>query len=493
MALTEFKPDPTGAPKKPWRDVYSVTRLNREVRGLLEAGFPPLWIEAEISNLARPASGHLYFSLKDKKAQARCAMFKGSTYNMRFEPANGQQVLVQARVGLYEQRGEFQLVVEHMEPAGAGALQRAFEELKAKLDAEGLFASSLKKPLPTIPRSIGVVTSPTGAAIRDILAVLRRRFPATPVTIYPVPVQGEGSAQKIANAIDTADERGDCDVLIVARGGGSLEDLWAFNEEAVARAIYRCELPVISGVGHEVDISIADFCADLRAATPSAAAEAAVPDHQAWLERFAVLNRRQHGAMERALRNLQQRHDQLTLRLNRQHPQRRLSELEQKMAGFQQRLKLAQERRIAAAKTTLKQQQQRLLAQHPVAAIERTNERCSALQQRLIRAQRQRITSYRLQLKPLPSQLQHYWQQQQHSAAQRLANNSQRLHALSPLATLARGYAIARDSSNGLVTDPAQVQAGDRLQLQLRSGQLGCVVESRNEPQFDLLGAPDET
>lgn len=495
MALTEFTPaTKTGSAvtNKPWRDVYSVSRLNREARGLLEAGFPPLWIEAEISNLARPASGHLYFSLKDKKAQARCAMFKGSTYNMRFEPANGQQVLVQARVGLYEARGEFQLVVEHMEPAGAGALQREFEKLKAKLEAEGLFASEHKKPLPLIPKCIGVVTSPTGAAIRDILAVLHRRFPATPVIIYPVPVQGEGSAQKIADAIDTADTRGDCDVLIVARGGGSLEDLWAFNEEPVARALYRCNLPTISGVGHEVDVTIADFCADLRAATPSAAAEAAVPDRQAWLDRFAVLERRQQGALERQLRNLQQRHDQLSLRLNRQHPQRQVDDARQKMSTLQRRLQQAQERQLAARNNVLLQQKSRLMAQHPSVSIQRTTERCDALQKRLVRAQRQQITNCRLQLKPLPNRLHHYWQQQHSSATQRLASNSQRLNALSPLATVARGYAIARDNKNDLVTDAAQVKPGDRLQLQLRSGAVGCVVENRTEPQLDLLGAPNE-
>src|SRR5579871_6168918 len=272
---------PTAEGLFPERKVISVSDLNRAARGLLEGGFPLLWVEGEISNLARPASGHLYFSLKDSQAQVRCALFRNRNLLLRFKPADGMHVLVRGRVSLYEPRGDYQFIAEHMEEAGHGALQRAFEELKQKLTAEGLFDAARKRPLPAAPRSIGVITSPSGAALRDILSVIRRRYPLARVVLYPVPVQGEGSGAKIAAMLRTASERADAEVLILARGGGSLEDLWAFNEENVARAIRASRIPVVSGVGHETDFTIADFAADLRAATPSAAAELIVPDGEA--------------------------------------------------------------------------------------------------------------------------------------------------------------------------------------------------------------------
>src|SRR5271156_2319974 len=262
------------------RDIYTVSRLNREVRVLLERGFGSLWLEAEISNFARPSSGHWYFSLKDASAQVRCCMFRQRNMLLGFAPRDGQKVLVRARIGLYEPRGESQLIVDHMEDAGLGALKRQFEELSAKLSQEGLFAAERKRPLPGLPRRIGVITSPTGAAIRDILHILARRFPTAAVLIYPVPVQGAAAAPAITAALDLAGARAECDVLIVARGGGSLEDLWAFNDERVARAMYHCPIPIVTGIGHEVDITIADFVADVRAPTPSAAAELVVPDAQ---------------------------------------------------------------------------------------------------------------------------------------------------------------------------------------------------------------------
>ena len=251
------------------RDIYTISRLNREVKSVLEGSFPLLWVEGEISNFAQPASGHWYFSLKDEAAQVRCAMFRGRNRQVGFCPENGMQVLIRARIGLYEARGEFQIIAEHMEEAGDGALRRAFEALKQRLAAEGLFDSAHKRAIPERPRCVGVITSPTGAAVHDILTTLRRRFPALPVVIYPVPVQGEGVAAQIADMLALAGRRADCDVLILARGGGSLEDLWAFNEEVVARAIHACPLPVVSGIGHEVDVTIADFVADQRAAAPS--------------------------------------------------------------------------------------------------------------------------------------------------------------------------------------------------------------------------------
>ena len=264
------------------RDIYSITRLNREVRAVLEDSFPPsLWVRGEISNLAQPGSGHIYFSLKDKHSQVRCAMFRSANRHLRFAPENGREVLVRAGVSLYEGRGEFQLIVESMEPAGAGALQQAFEELKQRLLEEGLFADEHKQPLPAFPGTIGIITSPTGAAVRDIIHVLERRYARAGVIVYPVPVQGEGSAQQIAQAVDVANQRRECDVLILARGGGSLEDLWSFNEEIVARAIHHSVIPVVSGIGHEIDFTIADFVADQRAPTPSAAAEMVSPDSAA--------------------------------------------------------------------------------------------------------------------------------------------------------------------------------------------------------------------
>src|SRR5271168_2194274 len=283
---------------RPDRDIYSVSRLNREVRVLLERGFGGLWLEAEISNFARPSSGHWYFSLKDAAAQVRCCMFRQRNMLCGFAPLDGQKILVRARIGLYEPRGEYQLIIDHMEDAGLGALKRRFEELAAKLAAEGLFAPERKRPLPKLPRRIGVITSPSGAAIHDILHVLARRLAAIPVLLYPVAVQGAAAAAEIVAALNLAGRRAECDVLILARGGGSLEDLWAFNDEALARAIAACPIPVVSGVGHEVDTTIADFAADVRAPTPSAAAEMVVPDGEEWLRNIRTLGLRLASGMQ---------------------------------------------------------------------------------------------------------------------------------------------------------------------------------------------------
>src|ERR1700684_2080699 len=279
---------------RPNRDVYTVSRLNREVRVLLERGFGTLWVEAEISNFSRPSSGHWYFSLKDANAQVRCAMFRQRNMLCAFTVRDGQKVLVRARIGLYEPRGEFQLVVEHMEDAGLGALKRQFEELAARLEREGLFAAERKRPLPSLPRRIGIITSPTGGAVRDILHVLARRFAAAAVLVYPVPVQGAQAAVEIVAALEAAGRRAECDVLILARGGGSLEDLWAFNDARLARAIVASPIPIITGIGHEIDFTIADFAADVRAPTPSAAAEIAVPDAEEWHGAFVRFGARLH-------------------------------------------------------------------------------------------------------------------------------------------------------------------------------------------------------
>ena len=274
-------------PLTPEREVFSVSALNRDARRIIESNFGVIWVEGEISNLARPSSGHMYWSLKDDNAQVRCAMFRQANRSLTFAPKNGLQVLARARVSLYETRGEFQLIVDFLEEAGEGLLRRRFEELKRKLAAEGLFETERKQQLPALPRRIGVVTSPSGAAVRDILSVLRRRFPWVQVVIYPTLVQGATAAYEIAQTLELADSRGDCDLLILARGGGSLEDLWSFNEEIVARAIAALDTPLISGVGHEIDFTIADFVADVRAPTPSGAAEIAVPDQAEWLAALA--------------------------------------------------------------------------------------------------------------------------------------------------------------------------------------------------------------
>jgi exodeoxyribonuclease VII large subunit len=353
------------------RTVYSVSRLNREVRGLLESGLGQLWVQGEISNLSRPASGHWYFSLKDRDAQVRCAMFRMRNTRTGFTPRDGQQVLVRARVSLYEPRGDYQLLVEELEDAGLGALQRAFEQLKQRLIAEGLFAPEHKRPLPIAPRRIGVITSPSGAAIRDILHILARRFAAAAVIIYGVPVQGAAAAPAIAAAIDLACARAECDVLILARGGGSLEDLWAFNDERVARAIHRARLPLVTGIGHEIDFTIADFVADVRAPTPSGAAELVVPDGGIWRARLAQLHQRFAAGMRRTLSAERARLTDITGRLQASHPGTRLQALAQRLDELEGRLQFALQRRLERQESRLATLARALSAVSPLATLER--------------------------------------------------------------------------------------------------------------------------
>ncbi len=355
----------------PTRAIYSVSRLNREVRLLLESGIGQLWVQGEISNLARPSSGHWYFSLKDRDAQLRCAMFRTRNSLCRFAPREGQLVLAYGRVSLYEPRGDYQLLVELLEDAGHGALQRAFEELKARLAAEGLFAIERKRALPLVPRRIGVITSPSGAAIRDVLHVLARRFPAAAVLIYPVPVQGAAAAPAIAAALDLASARAECDVLILTRGGGSLEDLWAFNDERVARAIHRCALPVVTGIGHEIDFTIADFVADLRAPTPSGAAELVTPDGRAWLHRLSQLGARFAAGMRRQLQHEQTRFAALTRRLQQAHPGARLAQYSQRLDQLEGRLLFALQSGLAADAARLESAARALQAISPLATLGR--------------------------------------------------------------------------------------------------------------------------
>ena len=438
------------------RLVLTVTQLNREVRATLEGSFPLLWVEGEISNLARPASGHLYFSLKDGGAQVRCALFRNRGQLLRFRPENGQQVVARGRVGLYEPRGDYQFIVDTLEEAGGeGALRRAFEALKKRLAAEGLFEQENKKPLPALPRAIGVVTSPSGAAFHDILTVLRRRFPAIPVILYPTAVQGEGAAEEIASQILTADARAEVDALIIGRGGGSLEDLWAFNEEVVARALHACAIPTVSAVGHEIDFTIADFVADRRAPTPSAAAELLSPDRREWLARLARQNERLGGAAARALGDRRQRLQWLGQRLERLHPGRRLEAHAQRLDELEGRLRRACEHRIHHRGAGLRELAARLQRHLPAHQVERLTGRHGQLSSRLGAA------------------IDHLLERRGH----RLAAAGRTLETVSPLATLARGYAITRFEDGRVIHDAADAAVGERVESRLHRGRLVCRVE----------------
>ncbi|GAB4290328.1 MAG: exodeoxyribonuclease VII large subunit [Thiohalomonadaceae bacterium] len=437
----------------PNRDIYTVSRLNAEARAVLEGSFPLLWVEGEISNLARPASGHWYFSLKDSAAQVRCAMFRQRNQLLRFKPQDGMHVLIRARLSLYEGRGEFQLIVEHMEEAGSGALQRAFEMLKLRLQNEGLFDAARKRPLPRLPRCIGVVTSPTGAAIRDILTVLARRFPSIPVVIYPVPVQGSGAGEQIAAAIRRAGERAECDVLIVGRGGGSLEDLWAFNEEVVARAIHASPLPIVSAVGHEIDFTIADFVADRRAPTPSAAAELLSPDREEMRTQLLRQRIRLARSFQRQMRHKRERLAALQKRLK--HPGRRLQEIAQRLDEMEQRLSRASRHLLRHAGSRLAALHARLERHTPLYRVQALQTRHNELQRRLHRAAAQHLERLN----------------------RRLAQAAHTLDAVSPLATLGRGYAIVTSADGSVLRAAAQTAPGAQVQARLGQGRLLCRVE----------------
>jgi exodeoxyribonuclease VII large subunit len=439
------------------RDIYSVSRLNREVRVLLERGFASLWLEAEISNLARPSSGHWYFSLKDATAQVRCCMFRQRNMLCVFAPRDGQKVLVRARIGLYEPRGEYQLVIDHMEDSGQGALRRQFEELSAKLAAEGLFAPERKRALPMIPTRIGVITSPTGAAIRDILHVLARRFAAIPVLIYPVPVQGATAAADIAAAIRAAGRRAECDVLILARGGGSLEDLWAFNDEALARAIVASPIPIVSGIGHEIDFTIADFAADVRAPTPSAAAEIAVPDGEEWLASLSRLAQRLQRGLKRRVEAQRERLRWLIGRAALVSPTARLAQQTQRLDDLEQRMARALRQIIADRRSELGEKRSRLWQLSPAAQLRNTAARQAALSARLRAAALAGL----------------------HLARERLAPLVRTLNAVSPLATLDRGYAIVSQVSGVIVRSAAEVSPGTPIEVRLAVGKIRAKVEER--------------
>jgi len=482
------------------RDIYSVSRLNREVRMLLERGFGTLWVEAEISNFSRPSSGHWYFSLKDANAQVRCAMFRQRNMLCTFTARDGQKVMVRARIGLYEPRGEFQLIVEHMEDAGLGALKRQFEELAARLKAEGLFEAERKRPLPALPRRIGVITSPSGAAIRDILHVLARRFPAVAVMIYPVAVQGAQAPAEIIAALALACRRGECDVLILARGGGSLEDLWAFNDERLARAIVASSIPIVSGVGHEIDFTIADFAADVRAPTPSAAAEMVVPDAAEWLAALASLGARLGRCARRRLGTERERLRWLERRTSLVSPIARCAQQTQRLDELEQRLHRALYRGFESRLQRLRWLQGRAAVASPAARVRRQLMALADMEQRLCRclrhAQNVRVAQFRecqsrfWQASPLArvrdAAARHAALEGRLQAAglecvgrgrERLLPLVRTLHAVSPLATLARGYAIVKDERGHILRNAADAPAGTVIEARLAHGHIRAKVQ----------------
>ncbi|WP_415890348.1 exodeoxyribonuclease VII large subunit [Neptuniibacter sp. SY11_33] len=431
----------------------SVSELNRQARTLLERSFLTIQVEGEISNFVRPSSGHWYFTLKDDKAQVRCAMFKNRNQVLSKQPKQGDKVIVRAKVSLYEGRGDYQLICDFLEPAGSGQLQVAFEELKNKLLKEGMFDSKQKLALPEHPKHIGIITSPTGAAVHDILTVLKRRFPGLPVTVYPTAVQGEDAPQQICKAIILAEAHHVCDVLVVGRGGGSLEDLQAFNNEQVARTLFDCEIPTISAVGHEVDVVITDFIADIRAATPSAAAELVSPDQQELQLRLNQLSLRLKRQQKQQLFTAKQQLVNLQSRLR--HPGQTLKEQAQRLDHVELKLN-NQIRRILAQKQIKYQQLEgRLKAQSPAQLLLRREEQLHSLHQRLKQACQSSLKSQQFKLSSLANQLQ----------------------TVSPLATLERGYSITKDSDKKVIQSASDVVSGQKIEVQLHKGQLHCSVD----------------
>jgi len=440
--------------------IYSVSELCRETRLLLEGTFLTLSIEGEISNLSRPASGHIYFTLKDSKAQVQCAMFRMSLRKTGFKPDNGMRVMLKARVSLYEARGNFQLIVEQMQTAGEGDLQRQYEALKQKLSNEGLYDQTHKKPLPALAKKLGVITSSSGAAIHDILTVLNNRFPSLPVLIYPVTVQGDGAKKEIVDAIELANKRKDCDVLIVARGGGSLEDLWAFNEEIVARAIYHSSLPIISAIGHEVDFTIADFVADYRAPTPSAAAEQVSPDQHQWLSHLNYLAKQLSAEITRDLSDKNLQLSQCYHRLKRAHPGVQLQIHAQRLDDYQLRLLLTPKQILQQYQLRFAELKSRLLKSNPIQHIYTLQQRLAFIQQRV------------------PMLIEHQLQR----ARIRFTDCNRGLETLSPLATLSRGYSISKRDNDGTIVKSIQdLTLGDKINIQLIDGTLQTCVEAINE------------
>ena len=437
--------------------IYSITELNSIVRGLLETRLTDIWIQGEITNLAKPASGHWYFTLKDDEAQIRCAMFRNRNRYLKFKPDNGIQIQARGRVSLYEPRGDYQFIVDECEPAGEGELQRAFEQLKQRLWDEGLFDEQHKKQLPAFPKKVGVITSPTGAAIRDILNVLKRRFPLLDIIIYPVAVQGIDAAPQIGKMIKHADSRHECDVLLLSRGGGSIEDLWAFNDETVARTIFACETPVITGVGHEIDFTIADLISDIRAPTPSAAAELLTPLKEELQENLKHLVRVLESNQLKHLGRATEKHQWLKKNLSFHHPRAQIIRQVQQIDGLQLRL-------TNCIPGILQQYQSRvIIARHmlsqysPLQKLTKLKDKCTNLHQTQVNLIQTNITNWQRKVESIHS----------------------RLSLLSPNATLERGYAIIYDHDSGRVVKKIEeLKQGKKISGNILNGEFTATIEA---------------
>ncbi|TDO95730.1 exodeoxyribonuclease VII large subunit [Marinomonas balearica] len=436
---------------------FSVSELNRQIQQLLEASLPWILVEGEISNFARPASGHWYFSLKDDKAQIRCAMFKNRNAAVRFRPKDGDHVRLRAKVTFYGPRGDCQLTIEGMESAGEGALQAAYERLKAKLQFEGLFDQAHKKPLPERPERIAIITSPAGAAIRDMVIAFKRRFPLTELTILPSLVQGQGAAVNLTKQLERADSSGHFDAIILGRGGGSLEDLWSFNDESLARSIFQCSTPIISAVGHETDFTVADFVADVRAATPTAAAELLSPDVNSLLSHVQQSENKLIRRIENLTQTSQQKLDFLIKRIR--HPKERLEIQQNKLNGLSHQLTEAIRRNIDQSKNQVEKNHLRLDAASPIRNIQKEQSYIGQLEKRLTKALQNSMTT-------------------KSTAFSRLA---EQLHLVSPLNTLGRGYAIATTHEKA-IRSMNEVNEGDTVNIRVEDGSFDCMVTQLNKP-----------
>ena len=441
--------------KKDEQSVISVSELNKKAKSLLDKGIPKLWIEGEISNLAKPASGHMYFSLKDEMSQIRCAWFKQRQLQNTLNIVNGSKMLALGKIGLYEPRGEYQFIVEKMEIAGEGDLKRKYEDLKRKLSAEGIFSEENKSELPNLPKRIGVITSPSGAAVQDILTVLNRRFPIIPIIIFPVAVQGEQAASQIQNALEKANFRADCDLLILARGGGSLEDLWAFNEEIVARAIFDSEIPIISAIGHETDVTISDFTADLRAPTPSGAAELAVPDQHDWIKSIDNISEKINTIVTQQINSKSQLSDWINKRLSQSSPMMTVKRQIEKSNNLQKMLSSSilqnlsrQEKNIHQLKSNLNEVSPRLKIHTQLSRIKELNQKITSCSDHLLEGLNNRI---------------------------KLASKT--LNSVSPLRTLDRGYAIARDAkTKNVIMSADTIEIENDIEVKLAKGEIKVTV-----------------
>jgi exodeoxyribonuclease VII large subunit len=444
-------PSQTGA-------VYTVSQLNRLAKGLLEDHFPAVLVEGEISNFACPSSGHWYLTLKDSGAQLRCAMFRNRNMFVRMKPRDGMRVLVKGRLSLYEGRGDYQLLLDQMEETGAGALRQAFEQLQARLQAEGLFDAVRKRPLPALPRHLAVITSPTGAAIHDVLSVLKRRFPGLPVTVVPVAVQGQQAAGEIIAALQLVNLRQGCladvDLILLTRGGGSLEDLWSFNDENLARTIHASVLPVVAAIGHEVDFTIAEFVADVRAPTPSAAAELLSPHQDAWRQRLARVAAQLAFLLKQRIAGLRQQVLRAGKRL--QHPGRRLQEQAQRLDELESRLRRGLSNLLQHKGSRLRLLRQRVATHAPDRQLALLRQRLGTSRHQLLRAWRNRLQQLQIRL-----------QAQAHA-----------LHTVSPLATLGRGYSITTTARGSILSSYEQVGSGATIRTRLARGSIESIVQS---------------